>query len=401
MIHHRGSPAVRLTGLALIALLAFPMSALANKSGPIAQTGGMSATIPLLGSSLTVNMVLDSVGNISSVALNPVGDLSVGDLSATRVGPHAVAFENVAGTTKIKIKARGDQMSIGAAAGSLTALVGSGTWSADVFGTGDANVNYTIGNNAGAPTLAITSATAPVGIIVTQGTPVTKTTGWGSTTRVGVDFAANGFVKRLNIRVSVFTGVPGGGAGAPAPQARLSITLTAKDRQTLTGPLASLLDSRSWSGRLCNGTAVGINFTIVADISGNWSATFHSATGATATAKVSDKGFTARFDGTRTMVKVRLVKNDAGTWTLKVSATTGKCRGETAANPSVNTPTNLKPSKGGDRGGWWGGSGQGFGDRGGWWGGSGGGWWGGSGGGSWGDKGSDHKGSDHKGSGDN
>ncbi len=394
MIHHRGHPAVRLTGLALIALLAFPMSALANTSDPIAQTGGMSATIPLLGSSLTVNMVLDSVGNISSVALNPVGDLS-----ATRVGPHAVAFENVAGTTKIRIKARGDQLSIGATAGSLTALVGSGTWSADVFGTGLANVNYTIGNNAGAPTLAITSATAPAGITVTQGTPVTKTTGWGSSARVGVDFAANGFVKRLSISVSVFTGVPGGGAGAPAPQARLSITLTAKDRQTLTGSLASLLGAKSWSGRLCNGTAVGINFTIAADISGNGIATFNTATGATATAKVSDKGFTARFDGTRTMVKVRLVKNDAGTWTLKVSATTGKCRHDSAANPTVNTPTNLKPSKGGDRGGWWGGSGQGFGDRGGWWGGS----WGGSGqgfgdrggswGGSWGDKGSAHKGS--------
>ncbi len=384
MIHHRGHPAVRLTGLALIALLAFPMSALANTSDPIAQTGGMSATIPLLGSSLTVNMVLDSVGNISSVALNPVGGLS-----ATRVGPHAVSFENVAGTTKIKIKARGDQLSIGATAGSLTALVGSGTWSADVFGTGLANVNYTIGNNAGAPTLAITSATAPAGITVTQGTPVTKTTGWGSSARVGVDFAANGFVKRLSIRVSVFTGVPGGGAGAPAPQARLSITLTAKDRQTLTGPLGSLLGAKSWTGRLCDGTAVRINFTIVDD-SGNGIATFNSATGAPATAKVSDNGFTARFDGTRTMVKVRLVKNDDGTWTLKVSTRTDKCRHDSAANPTVNTPTNLKPSMGGDRGGWWGGSGQGFGDRGGWWGGS----WGGSGqgfgdrGGSWGDKGS-------------
>ncbi len=373
MIHHRDRPAVRLTGLALIALLAFPMSALANTSGQIAQTDGMSATIPLPGSSLTVNMVLDSAGNISSVVLDPVGDLS-----ATRVGPHAVAFENVAGTTKVRIKARGDQLSIGATAGSLNALVGTGTWSADVFGTGDAAVTYTIGNSDGAPTLAITSATAPGGIIVTQGTPVTKTTGWGASARVGVDFAANGFVKRLSIRVSVFTGVPDGGAGPAVSKARLSITLTAKDRQTLTGSLADLLGPRSWSGRLCDDTAVGIAFRIV-DTAGVGSVTFDPATfatGPTATAKVSDKGFTARFDGTRTMVKVRLVKNDDGTWTLKVSATTGKCRGETAANPTVNTPTNLKPSKVGDRGGWWDGSGQGFGDRGGWW------------GGSWGDKGS-------------
>ncbi len=374
MIHHRGHPAVRLTGLALIALLAFPMSALANTSGPIAQTGGMSATIPLLGSSLTVNMVLDSVGNISSVALNPVGDLS-----ATTVGSPAVAFENVAGTTKVRIKARGDQLSIGATAGSLNDLVGAGTWTANVFGTGAATVTYTIGNSAGTPTIAINSVNAPGGITVTQGTPETKTTDWGASARVGVDFAANGFVKRLSIRVSIFTGVPDWGAGPAAaagpavPQARLSIKLTGKDRQTLTGSLASLLGSRSWSGRLCDGTAVGINFTIAAD----GSAIFNSATPATATAKVSDKGFTARFDGTRTMVKVRLVKNDDGTWTLKVSAKAGKCRGETAVGPTVNTPTNLKPSMGGDRGGWWDGSGQGFGDR----------------GGSWGDKGSAHKGS--------
>ena len=50
----------------LVALLALPAGASANTSGPIAQTGGMTTVIPLLGSSLTVAVTLDVVGTFNN-----------------------------------------------------------------------------------------------------------------------------------------------------------------------------------------------------------------------------------------------------------------------------------------------------------------------------------------------
>ncbi|MES2209383.1 MAG: hypothetical protein V4515_04270 [Chloroflexota bacterium] len=330
MINHRGRSSASILGLALIALIALPATAFANTSGPIAQTGGMSATIPLLGASLTVDVVLDPVGNISSVALDPVGDFS-----ATKVGPHAVAFETTDGTTQVKIKAKGDKLSLKVAAGSLAALVGSGTWTADVFGTGATTlVGYTIGDSAGAPTISVDSVAAPAGITVTQSPPETSTSDDGAKASVRVDFAADGFVKRLKLSVSVKF-------EDGDQQARLKIELSGKDKQNLTGTLASLVGPHAWSGLACDGTtALGIAFTVV-DTAGVGSVTFDPATfatGGTATATANENGFTARFDGTRTKVKVRLTQADDGTWSLKVSAKTDKCKDQPAVDPTVNTP---------------------------------------------------------------
>ncbi len=68
-------------GIALVALLALPVAVLANTSEAIAQTGGMTVTLPMPGSGLTVEIKLDVVGNVSQVDLDPVGTYS-----ATRSG---------------------------------------------------------------------------------------------------------------------------------------------------------------------------------------------------------------------------------------------------------------------------------------------------------------------------
>lgn len=339
MIQRRGRSPARIIGLALIALIALPATAFANTSGPIAQTGGMSATIPLLGASLTIDVVLDPVGNLSSVGLNPVGDFS-----ATKVGPHAVSFENTAdGTTHVSIKAKGDKLSLKASAGTLAALTGPGTWTADVFGTGEmTTVAYTIGDDGtGLPTLALGAIGAPAGITVTPGTPETKTEDDGAKTSVRIDFAADGFVKKLKISVSVKF-------EDGDQQARLKIELSGKDKQKLSGTLADLVGPHAWAGRLCDGTEVGIAFTVV-DAAGVGSVVFDPATfatGAPATATVTDNGFNARFDGTKTKVKVRLTQADDGSWSLKVSAKTDKCKDTPAADPSVNTPISPDVKKG-------------------------------------------------------
>ena len=58
-------PIFALLGLTVL-LFAFPGAAAANTNEPIAQTGGMTASFNLLGTSLTVGVQLDAVGKITS-----------------------------------------------------------------------------------------------------------------------------------------------------------------------------------------------------------------------------------------------------------------------------------------------------------------------------------------------
>jgi hypothetical protein len=320
-------PLMATMAVALVALLALPVAVLANTTDAIAQTGGMTATLPLLGSSLTVEVTLDGTGNLKTVNLTPVGTYS-----ASTVGSHAVTFDSADGTTKVKIKAKGDKLSIKASAGSLDALVGPGTWSADVFGTGaKSTVAYTVGKAAdGSPTLALGAISAAAGITVEAGTPTTRTDDDGDTSAsVKIAFNHDGYTKKLSIKVSVeATGVH---------HASLELKLSGKDRQKLSGTLASLVGPHSWSGKLCTGTAVTIAYTVNAD----GTVTYGSATGGTATVKTGEHGFTARFDGTKVKVSVSLKQDVSGVYSLKTDAKRGGCGHETAPLPKVNTP--VKP----------------------------------------------------------
>jgi hypothetical protein len=322
LIRNRRSVSV-LAGMTLVALLALPAVVLGNTSGPIAQTGGMTATLPLFGSPLKVAVTLDVVGNISAVDIDPIGDFS-----ATRVGPHAVSFETTDGAVQVKIKAKGDKMSIRASASSLADLVGSGTWSADVFGTGDlSEVAYTVGAALdGTPTLAIDSvAAAPSGVVVDAMPVENKTDEKGSSASARIEFSFEGFVKHLKIKVSV--------RHEGDRVARLSFELSGKDRQKLSGTLEELVGAHSWTGFLCDGTPATVNFMVNLD----GTVSFVDATPA-ATRTDTAHGFKARFDGTRTKVKVKLAQNEDGTWTLKGDAKTDRCKDTPAASPIVNTP---------------------------------------------------------------
>ena len=322
LIRNRRSVSV-LVGMTLAALLTLPAVVLGNTSGPIAQTGGMTATLPLFGSPLKVVVTLDVVGNISAVDIDPIGDFS-----ATRVGPHAVSFATADGTVQVKIKAKGDKMSIKASASSLADLVGSGTWSADVFGTGDVSeVAYTVGAALdGTPTLAIDSvAAAPAGVVVDEMPVENKTDEKGSSASARIAFSFEGFVKHLKIKVSV--------RHEGDRVARLSFELSGKDKQKLSGTLEELAGAHSWTGFLCDGTPATVNFMVNTDRT----VSFVDATPA-ATETDSAHGFTARFDGTSTKVKVNLTQNEDGSWTLMVDAKADKCKDTPAASPTVDTP---------------------------------------------------------------
>ena len=318
--------------IALIALLALPLAVFANTSGAIAQTGGMSLTLPMAGSGLSVVVQLDVVGNVSQVAIDPVGTYT-----ATRLGPHAVTFDNADGTSQVKINAKGDKLAVKASAPTLATFIGSGTWSADLFGTGTVTtVGYTIGGAGTVPTIAIGSVAAPADVVVVQGTPKTKTGSEGSTASVQIVFTRDGFTKKLDIKISVKA------SGTRA--ASLRITLSGKDRQKLSGALADLIGTHSWAGHLCDGTAVAFTYDVVDP----GTLVFGAATGATATTKTDEDGLTVAFNGTKTKVSISLHKNEDGTWTLKASTRTDKCKDTPAADPTVNTPVSPDATKAGN-----------------------------------------------------
>ena len=354
MSHLRGRVAAQLAGLALVAMLVLPAAAAAAEFTSPPGTGPITATLPLFGSSLTVDVSVDDAGNLSSVALDPVGDYT-----ATVLRPHAVQFKNTDGSVKVTISAWGGHSSLEAKAGTLAALVGSGTWKADIFKTGDPTiVHYTIGDDgAGAPTLAIDLVDAPGAIEATVGDVKTKSHGNGASARVGIEFAWNGFTKRLSVGVAV-------GTKHDKTAARLQITLSGRSVQKVTGPLADVLGDHTWTGKLCDGTDVSIAFQVVDDGTANGDVTFDPetfATGAEAVAKDlrHGEGFVAFFKEKRAAVLVWLKKSDDGTYDLAVGSFIGKwCKGTEIANPTVNTPVAPDATSQG----WWGG---------GWWG-----WWG-------------------------
>lgn len=321
------APRTRLAGLggmAIVALLAFPAITSANTGEPIAQTGGMSATLPLFGTTLTVDVTLDtSTGNISGVALTPTGDFT-----ATTTQPEIVKFANAAGTTKVSVRAKGSAESIRARSGALADFLGSGTWSADVFGTGaKSSVDYTVGDDgSGHPTLAFGTITPAAGITDVVTGPTMRTSDEGSSASGTVTFNYQGFVKRLRISVSV---------SAEDGHASLGITLSGRDRQKLSGSLADLAGPRTWSAHLCDGTAVSVAYHVASD----GTIAYDGATGGPATAKPftshaweskdnqksNDNGLRVTFDGTRVGVTIRLHDNGDGTYNLVVKGMSGRC----------------------------------------------------------------------------
>jgi hypothetical protein len=308
-----------LTLAAVAGLLVFPGSAAATTNEPIAQTGGATVTLPLtlplLGTSLTVDVVLDDTGNISGVTLTPPTSFT-----QTTTEPTRVKFENADGTTKVSVKAKGSKLAVNAKTGLLAQLTGKGSWQADVFGTAaKSSVGYAIGDDGkGNPTLAIGPVSAAGGITATVKTPVTKSNDKRAYATGGVTFASGGYVKRLTITVSV---------NKETGKANLAVTLSGKDRMRMSGTLAQLTGPRTWSAHLCDGTLVTVNY----HVGPGAEAVFDSASGAPVTSKKLGKGFWAKVNGSWVGVLVTLRENKDGTYTLRAAGFSGKCKSANAS----------------------------------------------------------------------
>jgi len=339
-----------LFGIALATLmLAFPGLVAATTNEPIAQTGGMTATFPLLGTALTVDVTLNDVGDISDVALDPTGSLT-----KTAGDTHMVKFSNTGGTAMVAVRAGGSSLSIKAKS-TLADLSGQSSWAADVFGSGTkSTVKYTIGSDAGAPTLVIGAITTPSGVTSAVITPASKAgadkakggdkaKGDRAWAFGGVTFTSGGYTKHLWISVS---------ANKTDGAATVAITLSGRDKLKLTGTVAELAGARTWTAHLCDATPVSVAYHVASD----GSVVFDSATPATFTEKTFDaskfgfwkhdtangtvKGFFVRFDKTRVGVSAWLKANGDGTFTLAVKGSSGHCGMKNHPNSHGNNHNN-------------------------------------------------------------
>jgi hypothetical protein len=326
MTHHAIPPPPRLAGLAVAAFLlaVAPAGVAATTNAPIAETGGMTATLPLLGTPLTVAVTLDAGGSISGVALDPSTALS-----KTKSGNDFVKFTNTGGSVKVSVKAVAGHLAIKARAKQLGDLLGTGSWSSDVFGTGPkSTASYTVGKDgSGNPTVAIGTVSTPAGVtwtpaqapihLVKPGISKSGDKGKvsGSNATASGTFTWQGFKKTLTISVSV---AKNGTAG-------LAITLSGRDSQKLNGSLASLAGARTWTANSCAGKPVSVKYHVDATSA---SVIYDGATGATATEKQLGHGFLAWFDKGRTGVFVNLVAQDNGTYNLNVLGRSGDCGGK-------------------------------------------------------------------------
>ena len=323
MINHATRVPLRLSALGVAAFLlaVAPAGVAATTNAPIAQTGGMTATLPLLGTPLTVAVTLDAGGNISGVALDPSSALS-----KTKSGDDFVKFTNTDGSVKVVVKAKGGQLAIKAKAKQLGDLLGDGTWSADVFGTGTkSTAAYSIGkDSSGNPTVSIGTVTTPSGVVWTPApAPVHKVFPGSKNgdkakalhASASGTFSWQGFRKTLTISVAVR------GDGT----AGLSISLSGRDAQKLNGTLADLAGARTWSATTCAGTPVKVSYHVASD----GTVVYDGATGGTATEKAFGHGFIAFFDKGRTGVFVTLSAQTDGTYDLLVLGRSGDCGGNT------------------------------------------------------------------------
>jgi hypothetical protein len=314
-------PGFRATGglsalLVAAALLAMPATAAAATNPTIAQTGGMSATLPILGGGVAVTVALDPAGNITGVTVgNPA-------LAQTKATSEFVKFATADGKTKVTVKARGSRLAISARVTTLAELVGTGTWTADVFGTGTkTSVSYTIGDDGkGNPTVSLgTPAPLPASATWTAGTPKSGKGDGGASASSGGSFAYQGFTKKLtvSVRVEKPDGEDPGGAS-------LRITVSGRDVQKLADSLAALnaAGTHAWSAYLCDGkTAVTVSYHVNLD----GTIGFDGATGGAFTQTTKDGALRVRFKGSNVGVAVSLKNNGDGTYTLRVKGSSGLC----------------------------------------------------------------------------
>ena len=159
------------------------------------------STMPLFGAGVTLTVSLDGAGALSSVAIDPTDGLT-----ETDSGDHHVLFVSADGETKVVVKSMGNFVQTKVKSTALTDVLGPGTWSADVFGTGLVTVDYEITADGNDPVVTVGSVTVPDGVEAKVGDPVNWSKDPFAGSRAVVTFVdQNGRKAMLSISAARFT----------------------------------------------------------------------------------------------------------------------------------------------------------------------------------------------------
>ncbi len=246
------------------------------------------------------------------------------DFSVDRGDEHKVRFSNSDDSTRIEVRAKKHKLRTDVKADALAGILGTHEWAGKLFGSDqDTIVTFDVVENAsGHPELDNVSVDAlfPADATATVGTVENEVGADEAESKVEIDLTWNGFEMRLKIKAELHLD----GDDRPA---HLRVELKGKDRQRLAlDNLGELVGDHTWTGHLCDGTPIAVNYTIADDPAG---VSFGSVDGVGSDAfEVKEKGhgFEVRFDDSKARVRVELKQGSNGDWELRVrSKTTEKC----------------------------------------------------------------------------
>ena len=308
------------SGLVVTSLLVVPGTAVAQTTEIVADTGGASLQLTVLGTPVQIGVVLDELGQITEVT---VGGETVTSEGTSKV--RVVLGDDPAATAVVEVKAKKDKLRTQVRATTLDGLVGPQSWSGKLFGSDvPTTVTFDVTNDGGVPgiTNIVVGAVSPADATYEVRGPSTKVEHDEAEAEAAILFRWNGYDMKLKIEVEVENDDDHG------LMAKLKVELKGKDRQLLRNQLlADIAGQRTWQGRGCNGEAYEVTYTIS---SGDGSLTVDSATvdGIPVTdIEIHDHRFEIRFPDSKTRLEVSTRQNGDGTWDLKVdSKTTEKCR---------------------------------------------------------------------------
>ena len=301
--------------------LVAPAAASASTTEAIANTGGMTLTIGVLGSPLNVSVTLDDIGHITEVVVDDPA------FAEDRANEHKVRFTNEDDSTRVEVRAKKDKLRADVKVADLSAILGSHTWTGRLFGEiGGTVVGFEIvENGSGNPELANVAVTTllPADATYEIGDIKNEVEDDEAGSSVKIEFVRNGYAMTLKIKAEMEFDDDDGD-----PSVKLRVELKGKDRQKLRDQnLTDLVGSHQWDGRLCDGTVVAVNYTV--SDSGDVIVDEVTVDGAASDAyelKTKRHGFDIKFDSSHASVKLQLKDKGDGLWELKVkSKTTEKC----------------------------------------------------------------------------
>lgn len=215
---------------------------------PLPEVSSSTATLPLIGAPLTVELTSGPGGALTSVAVNPADGFT-----ATTVKPNKVVFLNEDGTAKVVVNNRHGGQQIEARAGSLADIIGPGGWSGDLFGTGTVTtVGFEVVELDGAPGITNVTSSDPTAEI---GAAEQGSHDRGSYASVSIRFTNGTHSRTLRVKV----------VADPDDDRPAVVKIGLSRIKGVSLPAGEVAGAQTWNGVLCDGTAAQIGYTVAED----------------------------------------------------------------------------------------------------------------------------------------